>query len=247
MPQLLCFPERSQLLFLLICGSTRRGPASLRYALKEFVQVSTSALARKVSIVRWSSIRDGFCGTSEHVGDRMSESLEPVCLEPDFIVNDVIVGRTNCALETVVRLKEEIEVCASFRSVDVDLFECTLTINCSDTPIHNGSWPRVSISISELGVGREEACVVPFSADDDRQFRSIRLFGISKGCECFDNIWKLFINDCIELPLRDTVAVDDDSAWQRLLLLLIERQPFFHHGLQIGYHLVDYQPHSTLN
>jgi len=43
----------------------------------------------------------------------VGESLELVRLEPDVIVNDVIVCRTNCALKTVVRLEEEIKICAS--------------------------------------------------------------------------------------------------------------------------------------
>lgn len=80
----------------------------------------------------------------------MSEGLEPVRLEPDLIVNDVIVGRTDSALETVVRLKEEIEICTGFPLVDVYLFRCTLAVDGRNTPINNGSWPRVSILIREL-------------------------------------------------------------------------------------------------
>lgn len=89
--------------------------------------------------------------------------------------------------------------------------------------------------------------MVPLSTDDDRQLRSIRLFDVSKGLECFDHSRKLFSNNCKELSLRDTVAVDDDSTWQRIFVFLIELQPFFHHELQIGYHLVDHQPCSMLN
>ena len=173
----------------------------------------------------------------------MSERLESVCLELDFIVNDVVVSRTNCALETVVRLKEKIELCVgvSLANVGVDLCKCTLTINGRDTPIHNSSWPRVSILISELRLSRVEARMMSFSADDDRQLRSVHLLGIPESLERFDDAWEFLLDDCTELSLRDTVAVDNDSTWQHFLVFQVETQAFFHHGLQIGYHLTDYQ------
>ena len=113
----------------------------------------------------------------------MGESLEPVRIEPDFIVNDVVVNRTSCALETIVCLEEEIEFCGSFPLVDVDLFRRTLTIDSGDTPIDDRSRPRVSIYIRDLCIGREEPCVVPLPTDDDSQLRSIRFFGVSKVLE----------------------------------------------------------------
>jgi len=76
------------------------------------MQVCTSTLARKVSVVRWGGERDGFGSTGEHVRNRVGESLEEVRLESDLIVDDVVVGGTDCALKTVVGLKEEIELCA---------------------------------------------------------------------------------------------------------------------------------------
>jgi len=76
------------------------------------VQVSTPTFARKISIVRWSGERDSFGGTGEHVRNCIGESLEQVRLESDLIVDDVVVGGTDCALKTVVSLKEEIEICA---------------------------------------------------------------------------------------------------------------------------------------
>ena len=76
-----------------------------------------------------------------------------------------------------------------------------------------------------------------FPADHDRQLRSIRLFRISKGFESFDHLGELFINDSIELSLRDTVAVDNDPAWQRPLVFLVELKAFLHHDLQLGDHL----------
>lgn len=75
------------------------------------MQVRTPAFACKVSIVRWSGERDGFGGTGEHVRDRVGESLEQVRLESDLIVDDIVVGGTDCPLKTVVGLKEEIEIC----------------------------------------------------------------------------------------------------------------------------------------
>ena len=50
----------------------------------------------------------------------MSESLELVCPKPDLVVDDVIVGRTNCSLKTIMRLKEEIELCPLFVSHHVN-------------------------------------------------------------------------------------------------------------------------------
>ena len=75
------------------------------------MQVRTSALAGKVSIIRGGGERYRFGSTSKHIRDGVGESLELVRLEPDFIVNDIIVSGADCALETVVRLKEEIEIC----------------------------------------------------------------------------------------------------------------------------------------
>ena len=111
-PQFLRLPERGQFLFPL----TRRAACSsptFRNALQKRVQVRTPTFACKVSIVSWSGERDGFGGTGEHVRDRVGESLEQVRLESDLIVDDVIVGGANCALKTVVGLKEEIEICAN--------------------------------------------------------------------------------------------------------------------------------------
>ena len=82
--------------------------------------------------------------------------------------------------------------------------------------------------------------MVPFSADQNRQLRSVYLFGSAESCEGLDDFWQLLINDHIELSLRNTITVDDDFARQSPLVLLIEFQPFLHHGLEICYHLVDY-------
>ena len=79
------------------------------------------------------------------------------------------------------------------------LFADTLTVDSGDTPIHNGSWSRISILICEWCVGGEEACVMSLSTDDDRQLRSIWLLGVSKGLKSFDHLWVLFFNDGVEL------------------------------------------------
>lgn len=227
MPKLLGLSVRCRLQFLFVRRSTRRGCTTFPYALEEGMQVSAPALAREVGIVRWGSERYGFSSTSEHIGDRVGEGLELVRPKPDLIVDDIIMSGTNCALKTVVRLKEEIKF-----------------INRRDTPIHYSSRPRVSILVRVLCISGEEPCVVSLSTDDDRQLRSIRLFGISKSFECFPDFWQLLLNNKIELPLRDTIPVDDDSARQRLLLALVEPQAFFHHGFQIGYHLLFRLLHS---
>ena len=167
------------------------------------MQVRTPAFACKISIVRWSGERDSFSGTSEHVRDRVGEGLELVRHESDFVVDDIVVCGTDCALKTVVRLEEEIEICR----LSVNLTSLwvlpigTLTVNSGDTPINNSPWPRVSILIRELRVSREEPRVMPLSTDDDCQLWSIWLFGIPEGLESFDHLWILFFNNGVELSL----------------------------------------------
>jgi hypothetical protein len=85
------------------------------------VEVGTPTFARKIGIIRGGSERNGFCSASEHVRDRMGESLESVRPEPDLVVDDIIVSRTNCALKTVVCLKVEIVFCAGSTLVNVGL------------------------------------------------------------------------------------------------------------------------------
>ena len=94
---------------------------------------------------------------------------------------------------------------------------------------------------------RIKPSMMSLSADDDGQLRSIRLFGGSEALEGFDHLRVFLINDSVELPLRDTIAVHDNSAWQRFLVFLIELKPFFHHDLQLGNHLVGSQPGSASN
>ena len=127
------------------------------------------------------------------------------------------------------------------------LSKSTLTIHSSDTPIHNGSWPWVSILICELRVGGEEACMVSLSANDDRQLGPIWLFGVSKALESFAHLWFLFYQNGVELSLRDTIAVDNDSTWKRPLVFLVEFKTFLHHDLQVGDHLQRGQLRSALN
>ena len=117
MPHPLRLPERSQFLFLLTRRTTRSSSTAIRYALQKRVQVRAPTFACKVSIVGWSSEGDSFGGTGEHVRDRVGESLEQVRLESDLIVDDVVMGGTDCALKTVVSLKEEIEICADRPSI----------------------------------------------------------------------------------------------------------------------------------
>ena len=81
------------------------------------MQVRAPTLACKISIVRRSGERDSFGRTSKHVRDRVRQTLEPVRVELVVVTDDVIVRGTDCALETVVRLKEEIEICADCPSV----------------------------------------------------------------------------------------------------------------------------------
>jgi len=112
MPQLLRLLENSLPLCLLARLSTCGSRTTIRYALQKRVQVRAPTFACKISIVRWGGERDGFGGTSEHVRDRVSESLELVRLESDLIVNDVIVRGADRALKSVVRLEVEIKICA---------------------------------------------------------------------------------------------------------------------------------------
>ena len=109
-PHLLSLPVCSQLLFLLTRRTTCSSPTTVRYALQKPMQVRASTFACKIGIVRGSGERDGLGRTSKHVRDRIGKSLEPVRIEPDIIEDDVIVCGTDCALKTVVSLKEEIKV-----------------------------------------------------------------------------------------------------------------------------------------
>ena len=121
MPQLFSLPENGFLLLLLVCRVACSSRATLRDALQEPVQVRTSTFTRKISVVGRSGEGDGFSRTSKHVRDCMGESLKLVCLESDFIVDDIIMCRADCALEAVVCLKEEVEVCkfsVDFASVE---------------------------------------------------------------------------------------------------------------------------------
>jgi len=248
MPQPLRLPKRSQLLFLLTRRTACGGPTTICDSLEELVQVRTPAFACKVSIIRRGGERNGFGGTSEHVRNRVGEALEPVRIEVVFIMDDVIVRRTDCALEAVVRLKEEIKFCAERPLVSCKRrLGLLLTVNSGDTSIHNGPWPRVSILIRELRIGGEETSMVSLSADDDCQLGSVRLFSVSEGHECFADLRVLLFNDDIELPLRDSIAVNDDPAWQHPLVFLIESKALFHHIFQLGDHLVWSQPCSTSN
>ena len=123
MPKPFGLSVRRQLLFHFIRRSTRRGRTTFPHALEEGMQVGAPAPARKIGIVRWGGEGDGFSGTSEHIGDRMGEGLEPVRPKTDLIADDIIVSRTNCALKAVMRLKEEIGICADCSLVTMDLIQ----------------------------------------------------------------------------------------------------------------------------
>lgn len=112
MPQLLSLCKNGSLLFLLVRRIARSSRATIRDALQEPVQVRTSTFTRKISVVGRGGERDGFGRTSKHIRDSVGKALELIRLEPDFVVDDIIMCRTDCALKTVVCLKEEIEICA---------------------------------------------------------------------------------------------------------------------------------------
>ena len=99
----------------------------------------------------------------------MGEALELVRLELDLIVDYIIVRGADRALEAVVRLEEEIEICMDGLSGGVrSLSTLIRTVNGCGTPVYNSPWPRVSILIRELRFGGEEACMVSLPADHDR-------------------------------------------------------------------------------
>ena len=89
--------------------------------------------------------------------------------------------------------------------------------------------------------------MVSLSTDDDRQLGSVRLLSVSETLEGFEDLRVLFVNDSIELSLRDTIAVNNNSAWQHLLVFLVELETFVHHALQLGDHLVGCQCCSVFN
>lgn len=124
MPQLFSVPVCSQLLFLLARRTARGSRTTIRYALQKSVQVRAPTFTCKISIVRRSSERDGLGRTGKHVRDRVGKSLESVRIEPDFIEDDVVVCGADCALKTVVRLKEEIEICPGCSLVSCQCGSC---------------------------------------------------------------------------------------------------------------------------
>jgi len=71
-------------------------------ALQESVQVASASFACKVGVVRWRDEADGFGSTSKHVADGVGKHLEFVGLEPYFIVDNVVMGRTGRALKATM-------------------------------------------------------------------------------------------------------------------------------------------------
>lgn len=62
-----------------------------------------------------------------------------------LVVNDIIMGRASCPLQTGVCLQVKVEI-----------------INSSDTPIHNSSRRRISESVRLVFIRGIETGVVPF-------------------------------------------------------------------------------------
>lgn len=66
------------------------------------MDVASAALAGEIGVVGRRNEADGLCGTREQVADRVGQNLKLVGLEPDVIVDDIVVGGAGGSLQAAV-------------------------------------------------------------------------------------------------------------------------------------------------
>lgn len=71
-------------------------------ALEKLPQVASPTLARHISVICGRYKAYGLCSARKHVAQGIREALKIVRSEANFIVNDVVVGRLRCTLQTAV-------------------------------------------------------------------------------------------------------------------------------------------------
>jgi hypothetical protein len=90
---------------LLLVTADRRSTAAGN-AEQELVQVTPPSLTSEICVISRGNQADGFGSPSKHVADGISESLEFVSLEADFVMNNIIMGRSSGTLQTTVSCME---------------------------------------------------------------------------------------------------------------------------------------------
>lgn len=74
-------------------------------------------------------------------------------------------------------------------------------VNRRDTPINDSARLRVPVACSILRIGREEAGVMTFTADDDRKLRGVWLVGDHELRERLSDPRHFLAHDNVELSL----------------------------------------------
>ena len=178
-------------------------------AQEQLSQVASPTLARDISIVCWRYEAHRLGGAREHVAQCIRKALKLVCFEANFIMNDVVVGRLRCALQTTMSYEKEKFV--SEANAVLQVIRLTLEVEvefiyCRDATINYGSRLWVAVIRSVLPFGGIEPGVVPLAANDNSQLRTIRFLGLIKGMEGLENLWTLFEQDSVELTLNEALA-----------------------------------------
>lgn len=115
---------------------------------QEILDVTPAPIAREIGIVRRRDEANRSCSATEHVACAIDETLQSVRGEVVVIVHDVVVRRARGALESAVRLQEEVVV-----------------VDGGDAPVDDGPWTRVAFAVCASFVDGIEAGVVSFSSD----------------------------------------------------------------------------------
>ena len=74
--------------------------------MQELVQVTAPSLTSEICIISRGNQADGFGGASEHVADGIGERLELVSHEADFVMDNIVMGRSSGTLQTTVGCME---------------------------------------------------------------------------------------------------------------------------------------------
>lgn len=85
---------------LLFVGA--RGIA-LAESLQQLVEVTSSAFACKIGVIRWGYKANSLGSAAKHIADVISQGLQLVCSEANLIVNDVVVCGSASSMNTSMR------------------------------------------------------------------------------------------------------------------------------------------------
>ena len=115
---------------------------------EEFVNVAPPAFAGEICVIGRRDEADCSCSSPEHVRCGVGEALEDIGAEIVVIVDDVVMRRPGRALQTAMRLKEEVEI--------VDRRNATIDYR---------SRSGIPIAIGTLRVYGVETSVMAFASD----------------------------------------------------------------------------------